>query len=136
MTPALARAFPSVPLKDFRLQERFSVTIGHETIEVDGRRTWSAGGRADIILLHQNRPLAVVELKRAGLQLTDDDRRQGQSYANQLTPRPPLVIVTNGSDCHLYDSATGEPWTPDTAEGEVVAKLFQNAAKVAAANLD
>lgn len=136
MTAALTRAFPSVSPREFRLQERFSVTVGHETVEVDGVRNWRAGGRADIILLHKHRPLAVVELKRASLQLTDDDRRQGQSYANQLTPRPPLVIVTNGSDCRLFDSSTGAPWAPDTAEGEVVSKLFENAAKVAAANLD
>jgi hypothetical protein len=136
MSAALAKAFPSVPRQDFRHQARFSVTIGHETHEVDGVRGWQAAGRADIILLHRDRPLAVVELKRADLQLTDADRRQGQSYANQLTPRPPLVIVTNGSDCRLFDSSTGAPWTPETGEGDVVTKLFENAAKVAAANLD
>lgn len=136
MSEALARAFPSVPARDFRHQERFIVTVGHETLKVDGLRDWKAVGRADIILFHQNRPLAVVELKRAGLALTDDDRRQGQSYANQLTPRPPLVIVTNGTDCRLFDSSTGAPWVPESAEGEIVTKLFENAAKVAAANLD
>ncbi|MDW9722543.1 type I restriction endonuclease [Sinorhizobium meliloti] len=136
MSEALGRAFPSVPRRDFRHQERFSVTVGHDSFEVDGLRNWRAVGRADIILLHQDRPLAVVELKRAGLDLTDDDRRQGQSYANQLTPRPPLVIVTNGSDCGFFDSSTGAPWVPGTTEGEIVTKLFENAAKIAAANLD
>lgn len=136
MSEALGRAFPSVPRRNFRHQERFVVTVGHETLEVDGLRDWKVVGRADIILFHQDRPIAVVELKRTGLDLTDDDRRQGQSYANQLTPRPPLVIVTNGSDCRLFDSSTGAPLVSESTEGEIVTKLFENAAKVAAANLD
>jgi hypothetical protein len=134
LSAALAKAFPSVPRRDFRHQERFTVTLGHESHEVDGTRDWHAAGRADIILLHQDQPLA--ELKRQGLELTDGDRQQGQSYANQLTPRPPLVIVTNGEDCRVFDSSTGAVWVPSMADGEIIAKLFENAAKIAANNLD
>src|SRR5579863_9526566 len=86
LSTALAQGFPSIPRRDFRHQMRFTVILGHESHEVDGTRDWQAAGRADIILFYENRPLAVVEIKRQGLELTDDDRRQGQSYANQLTP--------------------------------------------------
>lgn len=44
--------------------------------EVDGIRNWRAAGRADIILRYEDQALAVVELKRQGLALTDDDSRQ------------------------------------------------------------
>jgi hypothetical protein len=67
--------------------------------------------------------------------LTNDDRKQGQSYANQLTPRPPLVVVTNGNTTRIYDSSTGSIWRPGTAAGQAVERLFENAAAVAAAGL-
>ena len=56
------------------------------------------------MIFHQERPLAVIELKREDLTLTHDDYERAQSYANQLTPRPPLVVVTNGKDTRVYDS--------------------------------
>ncbi len=136
LSAALAQAFPPIPRTEFHHQTRFVVRIGHEEFDVDGGGAWSAAGRADIILYHNERPLAVVELKRSDLALTDADRRQAQSYANQITPRPPLVIVTNGTDCIIYDSSTGETWTPTTNDQRVVARLFENAATVAKANLD
>jgi hypothetical protein len=50
----------------------------------------------------------VVELKAEGIQLTDDDAAQAISYALLLRQRPPIVLVTNGQESHLYDVWSGE----------------------------
>jgi hypothetical protein len=135
LSSALSLAFSSIPRDQFKHQVRFKVRLGHKKQELDGAWAWRARGRADIILFHQGRALAVVELKREDLALTDEDRDQGQSYANLLTPRPPLVILTNGKSVEVFDSGTGEPWSAGDDASAAVAKLLQNAATVAAAGM-
>lgn len=135
LSSALAAALPHIPRAQFHHQTRFTVCLGHHEYQVDGEQLWAAAGRADIILYYNGRALAVVELKREDKTLTDADRKQGLSYANQIIPRPPLVMVTNGRETRLYHSTSGELWVPDTDDGHTVAKLLDNAAAVAAAGL-
>src|SRR5262245_30496382 len=93
---ALALAFQHIPRDQLVQQRRFSVRLGHQKHEFDSAAQWEQSGRADILIFYDGRPLAVLEIKREGLALTPVDYEQAQSYANQLTPRPPLVVVTNG----------------------------------------
>ena len=79
--------------------------------EFDSAAQWETSGRADILIFYAERPLAVLEIKREDLTLTHTDYEQAQSYANQLTPRPPLVIVTNGAETRVYDANTGRAWS-------------------------
>lgn len=132
---ALASAFPNIPRDQLLQQRRFTVRLGHNTFEFSSDATWEQTGRADIILFHEDRPLAVLEVKRETLPLTDDDRGQAQSYANQITPRPPLVVVTNGSETRVYDSSSGAPWEPEGSDAAAVSALLAGAAKVAAADM-
>ena len=135
LTAALASAFPGIPRNAFTNQTRFKVRIGHDEYDVDGLRHWESAGRADVIISKDGRPLAVVEVKREDIRLTDDDRKQGLSYAAAQTPRPPLVILTNGGTTQFFDSCTGDTWKPDGAAAETIAKLFENASRLAAASL-
>lgn len=102
---------------------------------MDSTALWEKSGRADIIIFYDERPLAVVELKREDLELTDADYEQAQSYANLLTPRPPLVIVTNGRDTHVYDANTGQSWSGEQDAAKEVSRLFTNAGKLAVADM-
>ena len=129
---ALGIAFPNIPRDQLEQQRRFTVRLGHETHEFDSAAQWEKSGRADILIFHNECPLAVLEIKRENLTLTNADYEQAQSYANQLTPRPPLVVVTNGGETQIYDSNTGKAWTD---EGDAVARLLSNAAKIAAADM-
>jgi hypothetical protein len=104
--------------------------------DVDAVREWEAVGIADLIILYHGRPLAVVELKRESKALKYEDCRQALSYAAQMTPRPPLTIVTNGTSTLVYDSMTGDPCTAPLGTGDAVSRLFENAAMVAAAGLE
>ncbi|UCZ75632.1 type I restriction enzyme HsdR N-terminal domain-containing protein [Dickeya zeae] len=135
MTAALSAAFPNIPREQLVEQRRFTVRLGHETHEFDSAAQWEKTGRADVIVFHGERPLAVVELKREDLALTHADYEQAQSYANQLTPRPPLVVVTNGCDTRIYDANTGRIWSGEQDAANAVARLLSNAATLAAADM-
>ena len=135
LSAALSAAFPNIARDDFKEQRRFTMRLGRQTMEYDSAAGWEKGGRADILIFHGERPLAVVEVKRENLKLTNADYEQAQSYANQVTPRPPLVIVTNGSDTRIYDASTGKPWSHGDNAASTVQRLLSNAAKVAAADM-
>lgn len=135
MAAALSAAFPNIPREQLVEQRRFTVRLGHETHEFDSASQWEKSGRADVIIFNDGRPLAVVELKREDLALTHADYEQAQSYANQLTPRPPLVVVTNGRDTRIYDANSGQLWSGEQDAANAVARLLANAAKLAAADM-
>ena len=98
-------------------QRRFTVRLGHETHEFDSAALWEKTGRADILLFHDDPPLAVLEIKRESVAITLKDYEQAQNYANMLTPRPPLVIVSNGVSTESYDANTGDRWNAGTDAG-------------------
>jgi hypothetical protein len=135
LAEALAVAFPNIPRNGLVEQRRFTVRLGHETHEFDSAAQWEKSGRADILIFYKERPLAVLEIKREDLGLTHADYEQAQSYANQITPRPPLVIVTNGNETRTYDANTGQAWSGGDDAGKAVARLLANAAKVAASDM-
>ena len=107
---AVAQAFPWLARGSIRHQTRFAFSFGRKKIEVDGAEVSRAESRSDIILYNGERPLAVLELKRAGVPLTADDDAQGLSYARVLNPSPPLVVVTNGNDLHIVETHGGKKW--------------------------
>jgi hypothetical protein len=135
LSTALAFAFPNIPRDQLVEQRRFTVRLGHETHMFDSAAQWEKSGRADILLLHEQRPLALLEIKREELSLTHADYEQAQSYANQLTPRPPLVIVTNGHETRIYDANTGQAWSGEDDAAKAVTHLLRNAATVAASDM-
>ncbi|HBB3467225.1 TPA: type I restriction enzyme HsdR N-terminal domain-containing protein, partial [Escherichia coli] len=135
LTSALNIAFPNIPREDLIEQRHFTVRLGHGTYKIDSAAHWKKYGRADVLIFHRERPLAVIELKREDLTLTHDDYEQAQSYANQLTPRPPLVVVTNGKDTRVYDSSNGQQWSGGQDASAAVNKMLANSAKLAAADM-
>lgn len=135
ITRALAQAFPGIADDAIVLQRSFTVRLGHETHDFDSAALWHKTGRADIVLFYEHRPLAVLEIKRETVAISQQDYEQAQSYATMLTPRPPLVIVSNGNDTLCYDSNTGAEWEPGSDAGAKVQTLLANAAKIAAADM-
>lgn len=92
------------------LEHSFQIRYAHHDLLIgsqDSQRV--AGGRLDILVKsYDGEPLLVLELKRVDLDLTDDDRDQGISYARLLHPMAPFVVVTNGRDARIYDTVTRE----------------------------
>ena len=91
LSAVLTHALRFIPPGSIRHQLQFSIRLGHKDVQVDGSVGAVAFGRLDILLVHKDRPLAVLELKRPGLPLDDEDRRQGLSYARLLEPMAPLT---------------------------------------------
>src|SRR6266705_3153204 len=84
---ALGLAFPWLPHGSIRHQTTFSFSFGAKRITVDGAKGDVAHARADILLYWNEKPLAVLELKRRGLTLDAEDDAQGLAYAGVHYPR-------------------------------------------------
>ena len=136
LSALLATVFPVSGIQVTH-QLQFSLRLGHHDVAAEGRKGWEKKGRLDALLTAKTgQHVAVLELKRADLELTDEDRDQGLSYARLLTPMPPLVIVSNGTTTHFYTTLDGVPWAKEAVTKEVFAKLVSAAATIAAHDRD
>ena len=134
-TVAIVReALPHEPPENFRVEKWLKIRIGHNVEERDGTADWEGSGRADLLVYHHGRPLAVVELKREDQTLTDSDVDQARSYAVAMIDRPPLVIVSNGNATWVRQTIDGAELDPTIDGVAFVEKLFENIGKLAAAD--
>lgn len=81
---AIKLAFLWLAPQAVRHQTKFKFTFGHRVIVIDCSEAHAAEGRSDVILYSGSRPLAVLELKRTGLDLKAEDVAQGLSYARVM----------------------------------------------------
>lgn len=128
------KAFPHIPPESFRIEKHFKLQFGHNVHNHDGTTYWEAHGRADLLVFHKERPLALFELKREDKILREKHFKQGQSYTTKLFPRPPLIIVSNGKDTWVRQVDDGAPLPKDLDGAVVIEKIFENVGKLAAAN--
>lgn len=128
---AIRQAFPSLPADSIKHQTTFSFKFGGKTITVDGASQGKVGARSDVLIFLNEKPLAVLELKRPDVSLTKEDDQQGLSYARVLFPSPPLVLVSNGKDSRLLETHTGRQWQATDRNEKAVEALLTNAAQVA-----
>jgi len=131
---AIKVAFPWLPDGAIKHQIKFSFKFGRQTLVVDAGKS-RAAARLDILLEKDGKPLAVMELKRPTIKLTDDDGAQGLSYARLLQPPAPLVVVTNGTEVTILETSTGRPWQPVTASEDMFKALLAQASRVASADI-
>lgn len=117
---------------DLRHQTRFEITFGRNRFQMDGARE-SVQGRSDIVIYHSDRPLAVLELKRPGLTLTEDDEAQGRSYA--LLLGAPIVVVANGETCRCFATHDMGLLSNGECAEQLVAQALVSASRAAKANL-
>lgn len=108
----IAASFPFLKPADIKHQTTFQLNLGHTPVMLKGVERYNIGGRADVIVSVSQVPCILLELKRPELMLTEDDAKQGLSYARLLTPMPPFVVVSNGADTRFYLTYTGQPWVP------------------------
>lgn len=129
---ALLRALPWLKDRHVEQQTTFVLKFGHAVIKIDGREKQGARGRVDMVVAVDGDPLLVLELKRKGLGVSQDDVDQGLSYARVMYPRPPLVLATDGNKKRIIETHTGADWTPADRDGKAVKALLDNVAMVAA----
>lgn len=97
-------AFPWIQENGVKLQQTFTIRFGHR---VETISNIDLKGRSDIIVYLNDKPLFVCELKAPNVDLTEDDAKQGMSYARLHDPMVPLTVITNSSECKFYNSFTG-----------------------------
>lgn len=129
---ALLKALPWLDGKEIKQQVSFTIRFGHAVIHVDGKEREHVTGRADILVTVDGVHTLVLELKRPGLGINDDDVEQGLSYARILYPRPPLVLVTDGTARRFIETHSGTDWRPASQDEEALKALLDNVALVAA----
>ncbi|MBL4669660.1 MAG: type I restriction enzyme HsdR N-terminal domain-containing protein, partial [Flavobacteriales bacterium] len=76
-----------------------------------GKTKHPINGRLDILCTRNGKNLFIIELKNDSLDITQDDRDQGISYARLLPDIAPFTIITNGKITKIYDSITREELT-------------------------
>lgn len=120
---ALQTAIPWLDRKAIRHQLTFSFQLGHKSVPIDGTKASKRQGRVDMLIERGSERIAIVELKRPGQPLTQQDVDQGLSYARVLHPRPPLVIVSNGDETRTYATHDGRLLGDNDREEAAFAKL-------------
>lgn len=87
-------------------------------------------GRLDILCKRNDVNMFLIEVKRSGSKLTDDDREQGINYARNLDQIPPFVVVTNGQETKVYDTITKNELTNASNIGDE-SNYFKNGFRLA-----
>ena len=105
---ALSRALPWLKYEDIQHQKTFTVQLGRTTHTIDGEFSSTHYPRLDILITHEGKNIAILELKSPGIELTESDEKQGRSYARLLDQIAPLTIISNGDDVRVLNSITGE----------------------------
>jgi hypothetical protein len=138
ISEAISLAFPALDSGRVRHQKTFTVKLGHESIRVDGSKTDRIGGRLDILLELDSRPLALLELKKPGEVLDEAVTKQGLSYARALDSMqiPPLVITSNGKECRFFRAWDGEEWQAESRDEKTLQLLFTESAKASVESMD
>ena len=111
LNEVLEKIFPTFRDVKVKHQESFSINFGHRNVKVDLKDPSTYPNRAiyDILLSIDDLNIMLVELKRKGLQLTEEDEKQGLSYARLIPEMPPIVLISNGDENRLFDTYTQKP---------------------------
>jgi hypothetical protein len=131
----MGMAFPWLPSSALQHQSHFSLKLGHTSVKVDGRSADRLSGRSDVLVFANDRPIAILELKRETVPLSGDDAAQGLSYARLTAPMTPLVVVSNGKETRIYITYSGDLWEPTERTEMELRQRLANVGRVAAADL-
>lgn len=124
----IRKHFPFLNKEDITLQESFSIRLGHKKYVIKGR--------ADVMIQHDGKPLAIFEFKAPDIELTIDDYEQCVSYARLTEPITPLSIISNGKETVVLNTYTRERVDADYTNEEVFNKLIKNMGSIAESQLD
>lgn len=92
---------------ELEFERNFTIQLGRGVYNVKGEKAKEANGRLDILCKRDGKHLFVIELKAEGFELTDEDKKQGISYARLLDPMAPYVLLSNGDKSILYETISG-----------------------------
>jgi hypothetical protein len=129
----LSSVFPTFKEVKLEHQKSFSFKFGHHNVLVDLKEHLSLPSRAisDILLTIEQKNVILLELKKEGQPLTNEDILQGVSYARLLHPMPPITLISNGIDNHFCNTYTKEKIEATSIDFEYIQKLTDNSFRLA-----
>ena len=92
----------SIGFKEANLsyEDSFTIKLGKNTV----KKKDYISGRLDILVKIDNIPFLLWEMKKEGLQITDEEVGQAISYARLTEPITPYTIVSNGTNTQIYNT--------------------------------
>ncbi|MGA6840607.1 hypothetical protein [Priestia megaterium] len=132
----LKRIFPQIYNIRLTHQLSFTVKFGHHKIKIGKGVQSSSRGRLDILVQYDKVNLAILELKRPGKPLTDEDRDQGISYARLMSQMPPIVVISNGKETSFFRTIDKREWRPDSLDEKAIQSLFRESLRCAEYEID
>lgn len=124
----LTSVFPTFKTVKVEHQKSFSIKFGHHNVTVDLKEPSAKSTKAifDILLTVDNQNIILLELKKEGLRLNDDDIEQGISYARLIHPMPPLTLISNGVDNLFFDTYTKERSDITVVDMDLIKRKIDN----------
>lgn len=125
-------ALPLLPA-NIKLERYLNLRLGHRALTFDGT-TVEPGvihGRHDVLVLLDETPLVLAELKAPAEDVTEDDVGQALSYARLHRPMVPLVLVTNGTKHLLRQTFDGRELDPSVVGAEQLTGALKAASALA-----
>lgn len=81
-------------------EDNFTIKLGKNTV----KKKEYISGRLDILVKLGDSPFLLWEMKKEGLQISDEEIGQAISYARLTEPITPYTIVSNGKDTQIYNT--------------------------------
>lgn len=128
-------ALPLLPV-GLKIERYLHLRLGHHEVVIDGFKSDRVEiiGRYDVLVLLEDRPLLIAELKAPHVAITDDDVAQALSYARAHQPIVPLILVTNGASTTVRRSYDGEELQASDVSAERLSSVLSAAASLAASD--
>lgn len=102
---------------DLQFERSFSFKAGRQELDEDlGKQLRDKRPRFDLLVTRDSRNLFIIEVKRPGQEITQNDALQAISYARLVHPIAPYAIVTNGSQSKLYCTMSRDEIAPARAQ--------------------
>lgn len=137
MHAVMHESFPWLNRKSIKHQTHFSLKLGHVEVDVNGENKSSLSGRSDMLILINDKPMVLLELKREDVCIDDaSDLNQALSYARLMIPMVPIVILSNGKVTKIYVTYNGEEWVPEGKTQMAFEACIANAGTLAASDVE
>src|SRR3569623_1599793 len=130
-------ALPLLPAK-IKLEHYLHLRLGHRSLTLDGMAFDKSAiqGRYEVLVLVEDTPLILAELKAPDVPVTDDDICQALSYARLHQPLVPLVLITNGTTTILRRTYDGAELQASDVGSDRLGTVLSAAAALAAATTE
>lgn len=127
--------FPAFEKLKVKHQESFSIRFGNHNVTVDLKEPAKRPAKAiyDILLTTEDEKinLILLELKKEGKTLSEDDIEQGLSYARLIHPMPPITLISNGSENEFYNTYTKAKLEKDSVDFDFIQKSIDSSFSLA-----